>query len=56
MIYLKVESKKRDTNEFTYKTEIYPQIEKTNYHYQKERGGKDKLGVGINRYTLFYIK
>ena len=45
-----VESKKKDTNELIYKTEMYSQAQKTNYGYQREewgdRGGRrDKLGL-----------
>ena len=49
--------KKKDTNELIYKTEIDPQIQKTNLWLPK---GKGKGGInqefGINIYTLMYIR
>ena len=46
MISLIVESKKSDTNELIYKTEIDSQTQKTNLWLPKEKGGgRDKLGI-----------
>ena len=36
---------KQDTNELLYKTEIDSHRRKQTYGYQRERGGRDKLGV-----------
>ena len=44
------------TDELIYKTEIDPQTQKTNLWLPKGERGRDKLGFGINRYTLLYIK
>ena len=43
--HLHVESKKNDTNELMYKTEIDPQTEKTNLQLPKAKGGRDKLEI-----------
>ena len=44
--HLYEESKKNDTNEHIYRTEIDSQTQKTNYGYQRRKGeGTDKLGV-----------
>ena len=40
-----VDSKKNDTNELTYKTEIDSQTQKTNLWLPKGEGGRDKLGI-----------
>ena len=48
---------KYDTNELIYKTETDSQTQKTNLWLPKgQRGESDKLGDGINIYTLLYIK
>ena len=36
---------KNNTNELTYKPLIDSQTQKTNYGYQRGRGGRDKLGI-----------
>ena len=36
---------KNDTNELIYKTERDSQTQKTNYGYQRGKGGRDKLRV-----------
>ena len=47
---------KNDTNDLIYKTEMNLQTQKTILLFVKgKRGGRDKLGVGVNRYTLLYI-
>ena len=35
------EIKKTDTNELLYKTEMDPQTQKTNYGYQRGKGGEE---------------
>ena len=40
-----MESKKNDTNELTYKTEVDPQTENKLMVTKGERGRRDKLGV-----------
>ena len=48
---------KNDTNELIYKTKTDSQTSKTNLWLPKWKSGeRDKLGVGINIYTLLYIK
>ena len=55
---LYVQSKKNDTNEVIYETEIEPQTWTTNLWLPKGKvaGGRYKLESGINIYTLLYIK
>ena len=48
--------KKNDVNELVYKTDKDSQTQKTNLWLPKGERGRDKLGFGINRYTLLYIK
>ena len=49
--------KKKDTNELIYITEIGSQTQKTNLWLPKGKGGRGiNQGVGINIYTLLYIK
>ena len=47
---------KSDTNELIYKRETDSQTQKANLWLPKEKGGKDKLGVWINRYTQIIYK
>ena len=48
--------KKKGTNELTYKTEIESQIRKQTYSYQGVMGGGINWEIGIDIYTLLYIK
>ena len=48
--------KKNDTSELTKQKQTHKHIKQA-YGYQRgKRGGRDKSGVGINKYTLLYIK
>ena len=48
--------KRNDTNEFTKQKETH-KLRKQTYGYQRgKRGGREKSGTGINKYTLLYIK
>ena len=49
-----MESKKNDTNELEYKTEIDPQTQKTNSWLPEGKCGERNEGVGFNTYTLLY--
>jgi len=48
---------KNDTNELIYRREIDSQTQKTNFQLPKGKGkGGINWELGINRYTLLYIK
>ena len=47
---------KKDTNELIYKTETNSQTEKTNLWLPKGKGGGINWEIGIDIYTLLYIK
>ena len=51
-----MDSKKNDTNELIYKTKIDSDIENKLTVTKGERRGGINSEVGINRYTLSYIK
>ena len=54
--YLYVTSKKKTTNELTYKTEIEFQRLKINLWLLEDKGGGINWKVGMDMYTLLYIK
>ena len=52
---MKSKKKTKHTNELIYKTEIDPQIQKTNLWLPKGKGRRDKLGVwGQHIHTTVY--
>ena len=48
--------KKTDTNELIYKTEVESQMLKTNLWLPEGKGGGINWEIGIDIYTLLYIK
>ena len=48
--------KKNDTDELTFKTETDSQSSKTSLGLPKGKRGRDESGVGIDIYTVLYIK
>ena len=48
--------KKKGTNELIYKTEVESQIQKTNLWLPGSKGGRINWEIGIDIYTLLYIK
>ena len=51
-----MESKKKDTNELTLKTETDSQTSKTNLGLPKGKRGRDESGVRIDIHTVLYTK
>ena len=57
----KKKKEKKETNEFTYKTETYLQMSKTNLQLPKGEcggGGESRINqeLGMNAHTLLYIR